>query len=244
MSNHFKGKEAIGHIAEVQAKGMIEQQEDHSLELPGHIFSLLDSLKETAIVLSLLTLLPPPFTLSWNALALLGASLALYRAFRSCRLGWSRLERLHNLIEQEKWEIDHHRHQEREELKALYRAKGFEGKLLEDVVDVLMADSDRLLKVMIEEEMGLTLETQPHPLQQGLSAAIGSSLACLSLVLSYAFFSLPGALAVSYLLIGGAALFGAVYEKRKRVPEVVWSLGGCIAAQCFIYYLFEYLSHA
>ncbi len=89
---------------------------------------------------------------------------------RSAWLGWSRLERLHRILAQEKWEIEHNREQEREELGVLYAAKGFEGKLLEDVLDVLMADGDRLLKVMVEEELGLTLESQVHPLKQGLGA--------------------------------------------------------------------------
>src|SRR6185295_12766345 len=78
------------------------------------------------------------------------------------------------VLEQERWEIEHHRQQERDELKELYRAKGFEGKLLEDVLDVLMADDDRLLKVMLEEEMGLQLAQLDHPMKQGLGAAFGA----------------------------------------------------------------------
>jgi len=241
---HFKGKEAVEHVAEMQAKGMIDRQEDHSVELPGHIFSGLDSLKEVAVVLSLLSVLPPPFSLNWQSLLFIGGGLLLWRTFRSCWIGWARLERLHHLIKQEKWEIDHHRPQEKEELKALYRAKGFEGKLLDDVIDVLMADSDRLLKVMIEEELGLTLEVQPHPLQQGLSASIGSVFALLAISASYFLFSSFGALLTSYALIAAAAFFTAIYENRKWIPEMVWNLGALISSQCLVYYLFGYVLYA
>src|SRR5262249_53556095 len=106
----------------------------------------------------------------------------IWKTGRSAWLGWSRIERLHRVVEQEKWEIEHHRQQEREELKALYATKGFEGKLLEDVLDVLMADGDRLLRVMVEEELGLTLESHEHPLKQAVGAGLGvlfSSILCL-----------------------------------------------------------------
>ena len=82
---------------------------------------------------------------------------------RSSLLGWARLERLHRLIQQEQWEIEHHRAQEKEELTAMYHQKGLTGKLLEQVIEVLMADDNRLLRVMLEEELGLTLETYEHP---------------------------------------------------------------------------------
>ena len=78
------------------------------------------------------------------------------------------------LLEEEKWEIEHNRNQEKVELKVLYRAKGFEGKLLDDVVDVLMADDKRALHIMLKEELGMTLEAYEHPLKQSLGALLGT----------------------------------------------------------------------
>ena len=45
----------------------------------------------------------------------------------------------------EKHEIDTNLSQEREELEALYRLKGFEEPLLTDMIDTLMSDSNQLL---------------------------------------------------------------------------------------------------
>ena len=58
---------------------------------------------------------------------------------------------------EERFEIAHHRGQEKEELTELYALKGFKGELLDQVINVLMADDNRLLSVMLEEELGLEL---------------------------------------------------------------------------------------
>jgi hypothetical protein len=108
-------------------------------------------------------------------LSLFSFGWAVWKTGRSALLGWGRMERLHRLIEEERWEIQHHRAQERRELGEMYRAKGFDGKLLEEVLDVLMSDDNRLLKVMLEEELGLTLEAYEHPLRQAIGALFASS---------------------------------------------------------------------
>jgi VIT1/CCC1 family predicted Fe2+/Mn2+ transporter len=172
----------------------------------------------------------------------LGLAWFAWKIGRSAWLGWSRLERLHRVIEQERYEIEHHRPQERDELIALYHAKGFEGKLLDEVVDVLMADQDRLLKVMLEEEMGLTLQAFEHPLKQSLGAAAGSFI---SLVVGMiAFFLSPsyGMLIASFLLLTASAALSAFYEKNRVIPAVIWNLS--IGALSFgaAYFVFQILA--
>jgi VIT1/CCC1 family predicted Fe2+/Mn2+ transporter len=110
------------------------------------------------------------------------------------------------------------------ELTELYQAKGFTGKLLEEVVDVLMADENRLLRVMLEEELGLTLEAYEHPLKQSMGAALGVSISALLALLAlyvYPSFGLP---LVSLLSIAGAAWMSARLERNLPLPAIVWSL--------------------
>ncbi len=65
-------------------------------------------------------------------------------------------EETYNLaLAQEYWEVDHLPEVERREIRDIYAAKGFEGALLEQVVDVICADKDRWVAEMMKSELEL-----------------------------------------------------------------------------------------
>jgi hypothetical protein len=233
--SHFRGKDAMEHLIEARKKGYEASHEIHGTELPGHYSAAADAAKETSFLLVVLWILfhelKIPLTLDLTFLVAFTAGWTIWKVGRSAILGWSRLERLHRLIEEERWEIEHHRPQEKEELKALYAAKGFEGKLLDEVIDVLMADDNRLLKVMLEEELGLQLESYEHPLKQAAGAAVGV-LAPVALMTCALFFLPPWGVGLcSILIIGGSAAGSAHLEKNKPGAALVWNLAvGVLAA--------------
>jgi hypothetical protein len=228
MHDHYQGKDPLSHVIEARKKGKVASSEIHGAELPGHYCAAADSAKETALLMivlwTLLTAIGYPIgQLHWLLIAFLSSWL-FWRIGRSATLGWSRLERLHRLIEEERWEIEHHRHQEKEELKALYSAKGFKGKLLDEVVEVLMADDNRLLQVMLEEELGLSLESYEHPLKQALGAGIGVIGA--AIIVAFGLFALPswGTLACAGLVVILSAGTTAQMEKNRPLSAIVWNL--------------------
>lgn len=225
---HFHGKDAVGHVAEAQARGVAARTESHAHEIPGHLSAFADAARETALLFALLWEsfhhLQVPTETAWVATLIISVSWLIWKAGRSAWLGWSRLERLHRVIQEEKWEIDNHRKQEREELGALYEAKGFHGKLLEDVLDVLMADGDRLLRVMVEEELGLTLQNTDHPLKQAIGAGLGALAAILISLVSIFFFGHWGAIVSALITAAGAAALAAHYEQNRLIPAIVWNL--------------------
>lgn len=238
MTHHFGNQDALGHVMEKRA----ENAEIHGTDMPGHLNAAFEAGKETAVFLLLawlfLTFLKIPFEKSAIVLTGMGLGWFIWKSGRNGWLGWVRLERLHRLIEQEKYEIEHHRPQEREELIALYRGKGFEGKLLEDVVDVLMADQDRLLKVMLEEEMGLTLQAYEHPLQQILGTALGCFCSFATIMILFLVFPTYGVLLSSFLVLAIGSALSAARERNRIIPAVIWNLSLATLAFGAAYFLF------
>ena len=219
-SQHFGDKSVIEHLKEARARGALASAEIHGAEMPGHLAAGADSARETAYILGILYLLMGH---SFWFLLIAACGLLIWKVGRSALLGWARLERLHRLIEEERWEIEHDRKQEEEELMALYSAKGFSGQLLKDVVSTLSSDDNRLLRVMLEEEMGLTLEVYEHPLKQSVGAGVGVISAGILTILGsfggfWPFF-------VSIGVICASSAWIMAYLTRNRAMEaIIWNL--------------------
>ncbi len=232
--NHFQGKEPLDHVVEARRKGKLAASEIHGEELSGHYSAAGSSAKETALIIILvLALFTDIQTIDPRLLLTFLLGWLVWKTGSSAILGWRRLERLHRVIEEERWEIEHHRPQERQELTALYAAKGFAGKQLEEVIDVLMADDNRLLQIMLEEELGLSLESFEHPLKQAAGAATGVIIASSLLLLALFTLPLTGVFLCAGLVIAISAGITAYLERNEVLTATIWNLaaaalaGGC-----------------
>ena len=56
---------------------------------------------------------------------------------------------------QEEWEIDHLEEQEKDEIRDIYRKKGFKDELLEEVVGIITSRRKVWVDTMMKEELGL-----------------------------------------------------------------------------------------
>lgn len=228
QSDHFKGKDALGHVAQTQAQAILTASEIHGKEASGSLSASIDAARETVILLFFVHFLLAPLLPLSEEMAAFFATIfgwACWKTGRSAWLGWLHLEQLHRFLQEERWEIQNHRQQEREELAILYRAKGFEGDLLEKVLDVLMADENQLLKVMVEEELGLSLEAHDHPLKQGLAAGAGVFASGLISLILYWINPAFGLYIAAILILSLCASISDYYTSKKLIPSIIWILG-------------------
>lgn len=129
-------------------------------------------------------------------------------------------EVLEQRIATEKYEIKHEPEEERAELHAIYRNKGFTGPLLNRVVDHLTANDERWLRAMMHDELGVVEGEQINPWQQGLqiglSFVVGGLIPAMPVLLS-----LPQARWWAYGLTALTALvLGAVKARYTRKGPV------------------------
>jgi VIT1/CCC1 family predicted Fe2+/Mn2+ transporter len=149
-------------------------------------------------------------------------------------------------LQRERYEIQNHREQELEEIRALYAAKGFGPPILDEIVATLSADDDRLLKVMMEEELGLSLEYINHPVMVGLwngAAALAASLA-----LAVPVYFMPISSGQMWVPVGAAVLLTVIAfahagaTGRRVVPMLVTWLIMAGVAGAVVHFLAQLLS--
>lgn len=234
MTDHFEGKSVPDHLIEARKKGAQASKEIHGAEPSGHLFAGFDASKTTAFLLTslsfILTLFPFPEKHTIYLISLFAIGLLFYLVGRSALIGWGRLERVHRVICEEKNEIKKNREQEQEELMELYRAKGFSGKLLDQVVEVLMADDDRLLEVMLQEELGLTLESFEHPIKQSTGAGLGVIVAYLITISGYFMFGFLGMLCAATATVAIASVFEAKMQRNDITRNLLWNIAVLLAS--------------
>ncbi len=243
--SHFKNHDVLGHLKEARMRGHQASQEDHGTESPGYLSSANDAAKETAIAVLLLWIVLNGFGLvtdKWQLLSIFGAFLVgwlLWKMGRGATIGWSRLSRLSRLMGEEKHEIETNPDEERSELKALYKAKGFSGELLDRVIDVLMSDDHKLLLVMLEEELGTELESCDHPLQQAAGAGVGAFLAMCVLLIGYLLAPLWGIWIAAYLTVMTSSYIATKIERIEALPLLIWNMGLVFLTSTTTYFLIQ-----
>jgi len=172
-----------------------------------------------------------------------GVGMALYLGIASGVATHVRVRYLESELERERREIEEDPEHEREEVRALYAAKGFREPLLSQVTDVLCADDDRLLKVMMEEELGLFIQHMNHPLLVAVWNAAGAAAGTLFLAgptfwvrSDIMVWWMPGVTAGLVTVIG---IVTARLTRRAAVPIIgVW-----LAATAFTGAVTHFLSH-
>jgi VIT1/CCC1 family predicted Fe2+/Mn2+ transporter len=127
-------------------------------------------------------------------------------------------------VQRERDEIRRWPDRERDEVRAIYRAKGFSGALLDDIVKHITADSGRWSNVMMREELGFGSEVQEPPLRSGGIVGAAYLVGAAVPMMPYLFVHPPLGIAVSAIATV-AALFAVGAAKTLVTARSWWRSG-------------------
>jgi VIT1/CCC1 family predicted Fe2+/Mn2+ transporter len=149
---------------------------------------------------------------------------------------------------QEEWEIDNLEEQEKDEIRDIYRKKGFKDELLDEVVRTITSRRKVWVDTMMKEELGL-IEDEKRPIDSSISTFIGFNLIGLIPLIPFILFILIGvasdqdAFAYSTMLVASAffivgVIKGKIVKKSKIMSGLFTLMIGGVAA--IVAYLIGY----
>ncbi len=156
--------------------------------------------------------------------------------------------RRHQAVEY--WEVDNLPDVETAEIREIYAAKGFKGELLDQVVQVITADRDRWVDVMMKEELNMSEDTK-SPFTIGAVTYASFLLVGLIPLLVYVidyrwsfpfdtFLSACVLTSIGFIIIGFLKTYVTGTSKLKGILETL--LLGALAA-AVAYFVGDWLEH-
>ena len=153
----------------------------------------------------------------------------------------------------EYWEVDNLPEVEREEIREIYKNKGFEGELLEQVVEVICSDKDRWVNVMMKEELEMIPDSK-SPFATGATTYISFLLVgIIPLVayvwdyavepLTYVFWIASTLTMLGFIGIGWLKSYVTQTSKTKGILETLLLGALAAAVSYFVGDLLEQLIH-
>ncbi|WP_420545625.1 VIT1/CCC1 transporter family protein [Nitrosopumilus sp.] len=152
---------------------------------------------------------------------------------------------------QEEWEIDHLREQEKDEIRSIYRKKGFGGELLEDIVRVITSRRKVWVDTMMREELGL-IKDDKNPIDSSVSTFVGFNVIGLIPLFPFVVFLIFGSeitsnvflysiisVVVAFFLVG--MIKGRIVKKSMIQSGINTVIIGSIAAS--VAYVIGYSLH-
>ncbi len=125
----------------------------------------------------------------------------------------------------ERHEIEHEPEEERSELRAIYRRKGFSGMLLDQIVAHQTATPERWLAAMLHDEHGMTAGEPHPPLRSGLTIGFAFIVGAVVPVLPFLFAEPTLVAKVLSLVAAAAAAIGLGALKSRHTLKTALRSG-------------------
>jgi VIT1/CCC1 family predicted Fe2+/Mn2+ transporter len=210
----------------------IAHEEEHKLEegkyLGDMVYGAIDGIVTTFAIVSGVVgaSLPTSVILVLGFANLLADGLSMgvgnYLGTKS-ELDFQRRER-----DREAWEVDNIPEGERQEIREIYARKGFNGGVLDSVVEVITSDRDVWIDTMMVEELNI-IEEQKSPMKAGAAtyiAFIGAGLIPLVSYLLASVLNIPENQLFLFAVILTAVTIFAVGSARSMIITKRWYAAG------------------
>ncbi|MBP7898358.1 VIT1/CCC1 transporter family protein [Candidatus Gracilibacteria bacterium] len=133
-----------------------------------------------------------------------------------------------------------------QEIRNIYSARGFQGKLLDQIVTKITSDKKRWVEVMMLEELRLSPATREGALKSSLVVGVAAMIGSLIPLSPFFFFSIRNSIIIS-IIFSTVVLFAAGAYKAKITVGSWWKSGlqlaiiGIVSALLgyYIGYLFQ-----
>jgi len=106
---------------------------------------------------------------------------------------------------------------EREEVREIYRKKGFEGELLDQIVDKITADDDVWVGVMMSEEHQLTPTNRRDALRSAIIVGIAAVVGSIIPLVPFLFLDVKASIWTSMIISALTLFIVGVYKARITV---------------------------
>lgn len=160
----------------------------------------------------------------------------------------SELDKVKQLTKEEEREIQIYPEGEKEEIRQIYKQKGFSGEVLETIVETITSDKDVWIQTMLQEEHGLSLQ-YANPIIAALvtmaSFILIGVFPLLPLLVAdsfseVAFHVIVAFTAIAFIAIG---LMKAIVIKESKIKSILEALAVGAVAAVMSYSVSYYLKH-
>ncbi len=152
----------------------------------------------------------------------------------------SQIEYYRGEMNREGYEVDNFPEVEKQEIREIYISKGFKGEILEKIVSHVTADKSRWVDIMMQEELGLSLDQTMSPMKSGVATGLAYAFGALMPILPYLFMRptlglvASGILTLTVLFGVGAAKTIVTGKNSMRSGFESMAIGGLAAVATYI----------
>ncbi|HUI29307.1 MAG TPA: VIT1/CCC1 transporter family protein [Candidatus Acidoferrales bacterium] len=152
----------------------------------------------------------------------------------------SQIEYYRGEMSREEYELDNFPDVEQQEIREIYESKGFKGEILEKIISHITSDRKRWVDIMMNEELGLSLDPSTSPSKSGIATGCAYAFGALMPVLPYVFMQPASGLiasviiTLSVLFAVGAAKTIVTGKNFLRSGLESMAIGGLAAAATFL----------